>query len=78
MASIAALLAAYDLDAGDVIHVDTGLYNLPTNIVLELHDSGVTILGAGQGKTILDRGNVTNTARVFDLMGRPTTSHSKA
>ncbi|MCW5625103.1 MAG: tandem-95 repeat protein, partial [Burkholderiales bacterium] len=71
MASLAALLRAYDLDAGDVIYVDTGLYNLATNIVLEAQDSGVRIVGASQPghQSILDRGNVTNNTRVFELAG---------
>uniref|UniRef100_UPI000A9C9608 hypothetical protein n=1 Tax=Methylomonas koyamae TaxID=702114 RepID=UPI000A9C9608 len=43
MASLAALLRAYDLDAGDVIYVDSGNYSLATNIVLGSQDSGVTI-----------------------------------
>ena len=45
---LAALIRAYDLEAGDVIHVDTGIYNLATNVVLTEQDSGVTIRGAQQ------------------------------
>jgi Ca2+-binding RTX toxin-like protein len=67
MASLAALLAAYDLDAGDVVYVDTGTYDLATNLVLTAEDSGVRIVGAGMGVTVLDRGNTTNGSRVFDF-----------
>ena len=69
MASLAALLRAYDLDAGDVIHVDTGSYALATDIRLEAQDSGVVIRGpqlAGQ-VALLDRGNAD--ATVFVLAG---------
>ena len=41
MASLFALLAAYDLDLGDVIHVDTGTYRLVRNIVIAAPDGGV-------------------------------------
>ncbi|MBI1396537.1 MAG: tandem-95 repeat protein, partial [Betaproteobacteria bacterium] len=67
MASLLALLNAYDLDAGDVIYVDTGVYDLAANIVLQAQDSGVRIVGAGMGNTILDRGNTTSTSSVFVL-----------
>ena len=49
MASLAALLAAYDLDPGDTIHVDTGNYALAGNIVITAQDSGVTITGPDFG-----------------------------
>ena len=64
MASLAALLRAYDLDADDVIYLDTGTYNLATNILLEAQDSGVTIRGpqlAGHA-AILNRGNTGQSA----------------
>ncbi|MCW5626409.1 MAG: right-handed parallel beta-helix repeat-containing protein, partial [Burkholderiales bacterium] len=64
MASLAALLRAYDLDAGDVIYVDTGVYDLATNIVLEAEDSGVTIRGPvlPTHDAVLDRGNTSSNA----------------
>ncbi len=70
-ASISALLQAFDLDAGDTILVDTGVYTLSSNILLETQDSGVQILGAvGEGhETILDRGNTASGSYVFDLAG---------
>ncbi|MBK8019199.1 MAG: hypothetical protein IPK20_22685 [Betaproteobacteria bacterium] len=69
MASLAALLRAYDLDAGDVIYVDTGLYNLATNVVLSSDDSGVTIVGASGHGSVLDRGNTTNGAWALQFAG---------
>ena len=65
MASLAALLAAYDLDAGDTIHVDTGTYALAGNIVLTAQDSGVTITGPDSAATLLNRG--TASGYVFAL-----------
>lgn len=43
--SVAALLTAYDLDPGDIVHVDTGSYRLIRNIPLAANDSGVRIEG---------------------------------
>ncbi|MBI9018525.1 MAG: right-handed parallel beta-helix repeat-containing protein [Phycisphaerae bacterium] len=65
MASLRALLAAYDLDAGDTINVDAGNYDVIRTIVFDLEDSGVTINGADDSVTIFDRGNVNET--VIDL-----------
>lgn len=45
MASLMALLAAYDLGPGDVVHVDTGAYSLVRTISLVADDSGVRIVG---------------------------------
>src|SRR5439155_3012397 len=45
MASLNALLGAYDLDPGDTVYVDTGYYSLPANVRITAQDSGVTILG---------------------------------
>ena len=71
MASLAALLRVYDLEPGDTVFVDTGVYNLSSNIRLEAEDSGVRIQGAvGEGnRTLLDRGNTASSSRVFDLVG---------
>ncbi|MBM4013282.1 MAG: hypothetical protein FJ286_18305, partial [Planctomycetes bacterium] len=62
MKSLRGLLAAYDLDAGDVIHVDAGTYRLVRNIEVGSGDSGVILEGFvdpadGSRKTVLDRGN---------------------
>ncbi|WP_182865929.1 right-handed parallel beta-helix repeat-containing protein [Rhodopirellula sp. JC639] len=71
MASIAALLRAYDLNPGDTVYVDTGTYDLPANIVIDAEDSGVRIVGPTEvGKAaILDRGNTNAGSFVFDLVG---------
>src|SRR5213079_150730 len=45
MASLSALLAAYELGFGDTVYVDSGVYNLPTNIRITNADSGVAIVG---------------------------------
>ena len=45
MASLFALLAAYDLGPGDVVYVDTGHYQLLRNTLITQNDSGVRIQG---------------------------------
>ncbi len=58
MASLNALLNTYDLNPGDVVYVDVGSYDLPTNVRILAEDSGVTILGpTNGGHASLDRGN---------------------
>lgn len=58
MASLTALLAAYDLDPGDVIHLDTGVYSLVKNVLISNQDSGVTIQGPSSGPgAVLNRGD---------------------
>jgi len=71
MASVSALLRAYDLGPGDVIHVDTGHYLLPTNIVINAADAGVEIRGPeGENlQAVLDRANTSGGSYVFDLQG---------
>ncbi|MFN7804404.1 MAG: right-handed parallel beta-helix repeat-containing protein, partial [Planctomycetaceae bacterium] len=69
MASLAALVAAYDLDAGDIIHVETGTYGLVRNVVLGPEDSGVRIEGPAVGAAVLDRGNTNSGSYVVELAG---------
>ena len=57
MVSLAALLAAYDLGAGDTVYVDAGTYALLRNVLVAAGDSGVHIVGPLQGAAILDRAN---------------------
>ena len=69
MASLNALLSVYDLNPGDRIYVDTGLYRLPTNIRIAAQDSGVEIIGpsgAGHAATF-DRGNVNDGQWVMEM-----------
>jgi hypothetical protein len=69
MASIQAVLNAYDLGPGDVIFVDTGNYAVTANIVIDAVDSGVRIQGPVQGAHIasLNRGNASAGSFVFQL-----------
>jgi len=74
MKSLRGLLAAYNLDAGDVIHVDAGAYRLVRNIELSSDDSGVVLEGwvdpvDGSRKTVLDRGNTAYGTAVFQFTG---------
>ena len=79
MLSLRALLEAYDLGAGDVVLVDTGIYELTTDIVL---DDDVSGTGTGdaerfliQGPTapgaeaIIDRTTTGLNAEVFAISG---------
>ncbi|KKL90119.1 hypothetical protein LCGC14_1907880, partial [marine sediment metagenome] len=70
MSSLSALMAAYDLDQGDTILVDTGEYLLVVNVLLGAQDSGVTIVGAQQPghETILNRNNTSAGNYVFELL----------
>ena len=69
MASLAALVAAYDLDAGDIIHVENGSYGLVRNVVLGTQDSGVRIEGPALGSAVLNRGNTNSGSDVIELAG---------
>ncbi len=71
MRSLAGLVRAYDLDAGDTVFVDTGSYETLTNIVFGPEDSGVTIQGptaAGHAAT-LTRNNTAAGNYVFEFSG---------
>ncbi|RLB69862.1 MAG: hypothetical protein DRH04_04500, partial [Deltaproteobacteria bacterium] len=72
MATLSALLRAYDLDAGDVVYVDTGSYKVLTNIILDAEDSGVEIRGPEEigHQALFDRAineNYAQNSRVFVL-----------
>ncbi len=56
MANLAALLASYQLGPLDVMHVDTGTYDLLRNIVVSAKHSGVTIEGPSTADAVLRRG----------------------
>jgi hypothetical protein len=70
-ASIRAVVDAYDLADGDRLFVDTGTYNLLSNIVLTAEDSGVLIRGPQQTghRAVLNRGNTSDGSYVFELAG---------
>ena len=71
MASLSALLSAYDLDAGDVIHVDTATYKLLDNLLLIEQDSGVRIEGPATATALINRDSPTNSSScaAFELAG---------
>ena len=63
MASIRNLLAVYDLQPGDTIYVDTGLYTTAGNILITQEDSGVRLQGPtqpGHSATINRDSNASN------------------
>ena len=62
MADLAALFNAYTFGPGDVIHVDSGTYNLLQNVLIPAQDSGVTIEGPSDGSAILNRGSTSSRA----------------
>jgi parallel beta-helix repeat protein len=70
LSSLRAVLAAYDLDAGDMVFVDTGPYRLVANVLVSSRDAGVTIQGAQEPghMTILDRDNLASGSYVFELI----------
>ncbi|NQT20746.1 MAG: right-handed parallel beta-helix repeat-containing protein, partial [Planctomycetes bacterium] len=67
MRTLRALIAAYDLDPGDTVHVDTGSYELLENIVIGAQDSGVRIQGPTHAVAVLDRANTARDRFVFEL-----------
>ncbi|MEZ5299655.1 MAG: LamG-like jellyroll fold domain-containing protein [Verrucomicrobiales bacterium] len=69
MASLAALLAAYDLGAGDIVYIDGGTYALDSAIRLRAGDAGVTLQGSVVGTTLFARSNPSEGTAVFDLLG---------
>ncbi|WP_083749014.1 right-handed parallel beta-helix repeat-containing protein, partial [Pelomonas sp. KK5] len=69
MASLTALLRAYDLNPGDTVYVDTGHYTLITNVVIGAQDSGVKVVGATVGASILDRNNTNGGQYPLQLSG---------
>ena len=71
VASLPALLTAYTFGPGDVIHVDTGTYDLIKNVRLSPADSGVSIAGpaTGTGAALFNRGNTNSGAFTFELAG---------
>ncbi|MBI4537341.1 MAG: right-handed parallel beta-helix repeat-containing protein, partial [candidate division NC10 bacterium] len=68
-ASIQAVLAAYDLDPGDLILVDTGTYTVSSNIAVTAADAGVTIRGPQEAghAAVLNRGNTSAGNYIFQL-----------
>jgi uncharacterized repeat protein (TIGR01451 family) len=69
VASLPALLTAYTFGPGDVIHVDTGTYNLIRNVGFLPSASGVTVLGPSTAVALFNRGNTNTGANTFELDG---------
>ncbi len=71
VASLQTLLTAYDLDLGDVVHVDAGTYRVYRNLQLLTQDSGVRIEGPNVAGAValLNRGNTNAGSYVVDLAG---------
>ena len=67
MASLAALLRAYDIDPGDTIYVDAGTYQLTQNILITAQDSGLRIVGPDGAVALLNRGNTGGSSYVIEL-----------
>ncbi len=67
MASLTALLLAYDIDPGDTIYVDTGTYQLTRNILITDQDGGVRIVGPDGAVALLNRGNTGGSSYVIEL-----------
>jgi hypothetical protein len=68
MATLAALLSAYDLGPGDVIHVDAGNYQLIRNTVISDQDAGVSIEGPVSAVALLNRANTSPGSYAIELV----------
>ncbi len=74
-ATLQSLLATYDLEAGDTIFVDSGLYKLTTDIIFTQQDSGasddqrVIVQGATTGESVFYRNNTASNVTTFRFSG---------
>ncbi|MCB1088201.1 MAG: right-handed parallel beta-helix repeat-containing protein, partial [Verrucomicrobiae bacterium] len=68
MATLGALLGAYDLKPGDRIFIDVGNYTTTATILIGSQDAGVEIIGAGEALTTLI---YTSTAEAFRILDAP-------
>ena len=69
MASLSALLDIYDLGAGDIVYIDSGIYHVLNNMVIDSSDAGVTLHGpenAGH-EALFDRDNTASGNNVLEL-----------
>ena len=69
MAGLYALLQQYDLNAGDIVHIDNGTYLSLRDYVILPDDSGVRIQGPATGAAILNRNSIADTNFLFDFAG---------
>ena len=72
-ATVQAILDAYDLEPGDTVLVDTGVYRLTNNILVSASDSGsadayVRIVGSTHASgSVFDRGNMNAGTACFEF-----------
>ncbi|MCX6930040.1 MAG: right-handed parallel beta-helix repeat-containing protein, partial [Verrucomicrobia bacterium] len=64
---LAAIFARYTLEPGDTICLDTGVYK--ESVILPSGVSGITLLGAGMDRSIIDAGMVTNCLVLDGVLG---------
>ena len=69
MASLSALLDIYELGAGDIIYIDSGIYTMLNNLVIDSSDAGVRITGpvASGHEALFDRDNSVSGNNVLEL-----------
>ncbi|MCP4713077.1 MAG: hypothetical protein GY869_30985, partial [Planctomycetes bacterium] len=70
MASLSALIAAYDLNPGDTVYVDTGTYSMLGNNTITWQDAGVSIQGPVTPglEAVMNRDNTIAGSYVFELI----------
>ena len=69
MVNLQALLNAYTFQPGDTIHVDSGLYTLLSNIVLDASLSGIRITGPSTNAAVFDRANFSSGSAAIEVSG---------
>ncbi|MCB1232453.1 MAG: tandem-95 repeat protein [Verrucomicrobiae bacterium] len=69
MATLGALLAAYDLKPGDRVFIDVGSYTTTATILIDSQDAGVEIIGAGETLTSLIYTSTAEAIRILDAPG---------
>lgn len=65
LASLAALLTAYQFSPGDVVHIDTGNFRMIRTLTLSNKHTGLRLEGPVTGSAVLDRNNLN--FNMFDL-----------
>ncbi len=69
MSSLSALLDIYDLGAGDIVYIDSGVYTVLNNMVIDSSDAGVTLHGpeVPGHQALFDRNNTASGNNVLEL-----------
>ncbi|MBI9016788.1 MAG: right-handed parallel beta-helix repeat-containing protein [Phycisphaerae bacterium] len=70
MSSLSALLDIYDLGPGDIVYVDSGVYNVINNLVIDSSDAGVAIIGPTEAghEALFDRNDISSGSNVLELL----------